>query len=586
MSSNPANPKSLEQESFKSFSTAREALREFEENGYAIKKFIDSLNSSKEELSAEVFLLREREAKLSLELSTLSNLNELLEQKSLEISELERKRIIQEEANNELKEELSYKTKSLLQLKDEYKKNLDRLSGLEEDLESTKIICHDSERRREQIQALLEEVQKDLASNKKEISETNSLLLEKTALHNEAQAKLSDLEEALMRANTHGQELSEELKKTKWDLLQYREELKVVKGELERKLNLIKDKEIELEIRADTISNQNELNSALESDLQRAQNRITFQEEALQRLTEKATEQVTLIAQKEQEFSFLVNELDQAQLFVRTAEEKRRLLESDILSKEEEIVILRDFVRKRSSEIELKDKKIVEIQDSLENKINRLDEVSAQYQRINTELATVRDQNIYLQQTLATSAKEIQKQEEEKNRNFEEYERIQRELKNVLRVEAQQAKELEQIRQEFCLKSESLRDAQAGLSNIREQRDVLSMKYEQQSVSYLEAQRKIKKLQEDLQAYKYQLNRAVKPTISELEIAELRKQIIAKDLLLEEQDQEITMLQGKLADKRVVHMASRESQMNKGIAFIKTDDEIIAEQAVNLKNNT
>ena len=128
MSSNPANPKSLEQESFKSFSTAREALREFEENGYAIKKFIDSLNSSKEELSAEVFLLREREAKLSLELSTLSNLNELLEQKSLEISELERKRIIQEEANNELKEELSYKTKSLLQLKDEYKKNLDLLS--------------------------------------------------------------------------------------------------------------------------------------------------------------------------------------------------------------------------------------------------------------------------------------------------------------------------------------------------------------------------------------------------------------------------------------------------------------------------
>lgn len=539
------------------YRNAKEALSAFSECSNALGDFIDTLSSSHEELSREVEALREREQRLADDLSKFRSLDEQFEKQKLVVAEAERRRMVQDDLLRTSQDEIATKTEALDRVRTEYKEALEKLSAASTELESTRINLSDAERKRLHFEELSNETQRELRDRKKELTELGATLLEQTASLNELEAKLHDVELALDGNNQEMATQAQELKETKWDLLQQREELRVTRGELARKISLLEQREKEVSERTEATRLLNDTVAEQKSELARQVRRIAEQDEALVRANEKLTEQAQTVLRLDRELAKAQDEAEQKRRILRQTEEKRRLDEAERIALEQDLNVTRETLKKKLAHLEFLEKQADAMNRRLGSENQKRREAEELRDRARADTQTLREELEGLSDRLADAELKARTAQEDAARTLKDLEALQHEHRNLLRVEVRQSNELEQLSEELAKKNELYRESQTRSATLREQLDLSVLKLEQQSMLVVNLQQKLAKEQDELQTHKRQLQRATRLPALEAELEDLKRELSSRNLRMEQQEQLIRILQTRLSEKRVVALNPR-----------------------------
>ena len=536
----------------------------FKSNSDRVSDLIYSLVREKKEIAAEVSYAKDRESKLTEEISNLRNVAERMDIQTLKLSDLERKFRTQEEATKLIEDELDAKAHALSQLKTEYKEAVDQLTNTNTENDTLKLRCSDLERKQEQLQEMTESLNIALSDKKRGLAELESKIFEQTGILSETQAKFLDTEETLKKLNEQLLAQGKELKEAKWEALEQQEELRVLKVEFARKSGIIEEREKEIESKAETVRDQQEQVASLEAEVRRALLRNTKNEENIAAASQKISAQSTAIVQLERNLVRTQQELEKKELHVRNLEDKYRLMEEDRSALESELIRFREIVQRSKEVVQHANQRAEDLNSKLNVETRQRVEAIKMRDDIRLELASTREKLIHQQQSLSQLSDINTHLNEQLRLVRGDFESLDSEHKSVLRTEAHQSSELENITEELETKSDLLRELQAQNAGLREKLDIAKMKLDQQSSSADEARRRASKLQDELAVYKKRSAKiSVVPQESLLELDELRQNLESKELLIKQQDQLIQVLQNRVGEKRVVSISPRESAPSK-----------------------
>ena len=537
------------------FPSAEKALEALSSNFSNIGSFIETLSSSREEAMREVCVLREREQRLIEEIAKLRLLEERVDRHALELADAERTLNSQKESARAAEDELSAKSQALTRLKIEYLENSEKLEAAVTELDGLRLSVADFESVREQLRDSLQSLERSHGEQQHKISELTVELREKTQLSSELRAKLGDLEETVSRLQEQLRVQNQELKNTKWEFLEQREELTVLKDEMSRTEQSLKSREKDIEESRRTVRSQNERITKHEAEIRRVTLKSIEKDELLSKHAAKISVQAATVSQLEVNLKAAQNELDEKSASARVLAENLRLEKNSSASLDAELARVRESFRKKCEEFETEQRRAEESIFKIEMESLKYRDALKQRDSARADLAVAEDKIIQFQLALKDTTETNLETKERLRLAEEEFEKLAREHREVLRSEALQTTALEQTLNDLDKKTRALRKSQGEAAQLREELEIAEMKLDRQAS---ETQSRVTKLQEELQSFKIQLQRAVRGGDDAGQAYDLRRELETKDLRISQQEQMIRMLQARLGDKRVVSINSRE----------------------------